>query len=59
MRFSKAKCWVLHLGRKKPKHQHNLGAVILESSSAGKDLVVPGNDKLTMCWQCPCSQKGQ
>lgn len=46
--FSKARCRVLHLGRKNPKQQHNLGTVILKSSSAGKDLGVLGDDKLTM-----------
>ena len=51
MKFNKGKCWVLHLGRNNPKHQYRLGVDLLGSSSAEKDLGVPGNKKLSVSQQ--------
>jgi len=52
MKFSKAKCKALPMGRGNAKHKPRLGGEWIEGSPEEKDLGLLVDEKLNMTWWC-------
>ena len=52
IKFNKAKCKVLHMGRDNSKHKYRLGGEWTERSPEEKDLAVLVDKKLNLTYQC-------
>jgi len=52
MKFSMAKCKVLHMSLGNPKHKNRLGGEWIEHNPGEKDLRVLADEKLNITWQC-------
>ncbi|GAB0182044.1 mitochondrial enolase superfamily member 1 [Grus japonensis] len=52
MKFNKAKCKVLHMGRHNPKYNYRLGGEWIQSRLEDKDLGMLVDEKLNMSRQC-------
>lgn len=60
MKFSKVKCKILYLGRKKPRQHYRLETNQLKSSFTGKDLKVLAGTKWNIRQNCTlAAEEGQ
>ncbi|GAB0192526.1 hypothetical protein GRJ2_001717900 [Grus japonensis] len=60
MKFSKAKCKVLHVGWRNPEHNYRLSEEWIESSPEEKDLGLLGDKKLNATLSvCACTPESQ